>query len=98
MPVDVFAGEDNTVQLDEGLGVDARTSVAPVYCKVSAWLTGDPASYLASRDRYVVFREQFAVALDPGLCDVLATKKTDVLKFKYRRIFRNSALFLDGRE
>jgi len=55
--VDVLAGEDDPVQFDEGLGVDARTCVTPVDCKVPAWLTGKPTCDLASGDRYIVFRQ-----------------------------------------
>ena len=77
MPVDVFAGEDDSVQFDEGLRVDARTRVAPVDCEIPAWLTGKPTCDLASGDRHIVFRQQFPVALDPGLSEILITRITD---------------------
>lgn len=70
MSVDVLAGEDDSVQFDEGLGIDARAGVAPVNCEVSTRLTGSPTGDLVSGDRHVVLRQQFAVALDPGLRDV----------------------------
>ena len=44
--VDVFAGEDDSVEFDERLRVDARTRVAPVDCEFPAWLTGKPTGDL----------------------------------------------------
>lgn len=40
--VDVFAGENDSVEFDERLRVDARTCVTPVDCEVPAWLAGEP--------------------------------------------------------
>jgi len=54
--VDVFAGEDDSVQFDEGLGVDASPHVTPVDCEAPAWLTGKPTSDLVSGARHIVFR------------------------------------------
>ena len=48
--IDVFAGEDDSVQFDEGLRVNSRTGVTPVDCEVSAWLTGNPTGDFASGD------------------------------------------------
>ena len=56
VPVDVLAGEDDSVQFDEGFGVDARTRVTPVDCEIPAWLTGKPTGDLVSGDRHIVFR------------------------------------------
>jgi len=54
--VDVLAGEDDPVQFDEGLRIDARTGVTPIDCEVSAWLAWKPTGDLASGDRHIVFR------------------------------------------
>ena len=72
--VDVFAGEDDSVQFDEGLGIDPRAGVAPVNREISARLTGNPTGDLVSGDRHIVLGQQFAVALDPGLRDVSGKK------------------------
>jgi hypothetical protein len=98
--VDVFAGEDDSVQLDEGLGIDPRAGVTPVNREVSAWLTGNPTGDLVSGDRHIVLGQQLAVALDPGLRSV--SNKHDQCfekaKQNYSRIFHSSTSFLNIRE